>query len=306
MENAYQIVKNFFADTSLFNLVSFVLALVGIGLAIFFYYKSRRRRTPIYAVRSINLIENSIGKIGDIEISYARSKVENISIARVAFWNAGDETISASDTTPLSPVKISCTGETAFLGVEIVYQKNVANNFRLVPIEDPSDKMMHLQNELLIGFDYFDRNEGIILQIFHTGTTGNEIRIEGVIKGGDSIKRLGSPLFHKLRPSPSFFEKLKLKHRKLLLGIVLLVTPVLVAIAEFFPSPNGESYKVYLLIKYVFIFAMGLLYWSLAFSVLRRRVPKGFDLFDDELGPIPIDSKVSSTKPAIIWNGKPK
>jgi hypothetical protein len=276
-------IKNILENPSLINLIFLFLAILGIVLAIYFYFKSKRNRIPKYAVRSINLIEDSIGKIGDVEISYAQNKIKNLSIARVAFWNDGSETISSGDVAPLNPIKICCSGTTDFLGIEIVYKKNLANNFSLSPITSSKEPTKHLQNELFINFDYIDKDEGIILQIFHTGKTGEEIQIQGSIKGGGSVKKLQNPLLNKMKPFYSYIDKLKIKHKKIILGIFAIITPVLFFIFTFTPILKIQTSLV--IPKYISFFIITIMYWSLAFLIFHKRVPKGFDLFEEELIP---------------------
>lgn len=46
------------------------------------------------------------------------------------------------------------------------------------------------------------------------------------------------------------------------------------------PVTGGEESRVVLL---VILFVVSLPYWALAFGLLRRRVPKGFDAFNQDL-----------------------
>lgn len=279
MHLAFKQVTAFLGNTSLFNLLSLVLSVLGFLLAFFFYFKGVRRRAPMYAVRSIKLVEDSIiGMSGSIEISYFGSKVRNLSVARVALWNSGRETISPDDVAPSSPIKVICSGAAELLGIDIVYEKNAANNFSLSEVKDPNKRNQHLQNELLINFDYFDQNEGVILQIFHTGVE-DEIKVVGNVKGCGSIKRVGKPFFHKMSFLSDPFGGLKRKYRRIVVGTLLIITPVLGFMIAIIPMPQTEHKS---LIHYVAWFFITALYWSIAISILHRRMPKGFDLFDED------------------------
>lgn len=272
----------FFGGDSLFNLVAFVLAIIGIVLAIFFYIRSKRQRVPIYSVRSINLVEQSIEKIDNIEILYSGSTVKNLSIARVAIWNQGKETINNTDIAPSDPIKIICTGTTSFLGLKIVYEKNPVNNFFLFPVPNPTKPDEDLQNEMTVNFDYLDYEEGAIIQVFHTGKTGDEIQVVGSIKGAGKINRLGDPFFIKLRPISSLFDKLSRRNKKIVLGALLFVTPLLGFVSLVSVPSKEMTHLVWSLVGTALV---TILYWSMAFSLLRRRIPKGFELFEEELKP---------------------
>ncbi len=278
LQQAQQTLEN----VPLFNLISLLLAIAGIFLAYYFYYKSIKYRAPVYAVRSINIIEDNIGRINDLEVRYAGSNVKNLSIARVAFWNFGKETISSQDVASLSPIKIVGSDLANFLNVEIIYEKNSANNFIISPIIDPKDSNKHLQNELHINFDYFDQNEGVVLQVFHTGKTGDDIRIEGTVKGSRPIKKISKPIFSKIPSFSPYFEKLKRKHQKMIIAAFLWVAPLFLLAMELVPKSHIEKS---LLARYIPICIVFLLYWTMAVSIMRKRVPNGFDIFDEEIKP---------------------
>jgi len=272
--------KGVLENTPLFNLISFVITILSIILSIYLYFKSKRQRLPTYVVRSVNLIEDSVSKLNEIEILYAKSKVRNLSVARIAFWNAGSETINGSDVTKASPLKVVGREGVDFLGLEIVYEKNKANNFNLSPVNDPEEPGKHLQNEMEITFDYIDKNEGIILQVFHTGKTNENIEIQGVIKGSKTIYKVGTPFFNRVQPISNYLRKIKREHKKLILGTVLLLTPLFILPIEVVTILRLNGYAFLLLIPMLLI---SILYWCLAFSMLRKRVPKGFSLFEAEL-----------------------
>jgi hypothetical protein len=263
--------------------VGFIIGAAGIILSLYFYKISKKYRIPKYAVRNINLIEDSIGKIGDIKITYGENEVQNLSIAQVAFWNDGKETINSGDVAPLSPIVITANGKTNFLDLTIIYSKNDANNFRLEPIPNPVKPEEHLQNKLLIKFDYFDFNEGIIIQIFHTGTSSKEIQIEGAVKGCRSIKRMSKPIISKTKPIYEFLNKLKFRHKKIIAGVFLIAAPFIFYLSNVITrlASGGGIFK---LSDSPFLL-LALIYWGAAGSVLRRRIPSGFELFEEEIKP---------------------
>ena len=269
-----------FENVSLFNLISLIIGLCSLIFAIVFYYRSRKIRRPVYAVRNTNLIKEKAQKITNIEILYNKSKIDNLSVARVAFWNRGRETIDRSDIAPINKIRLVAQGKANLLGVGIIYEKNKSNNFSLSPI--PIDRDKDLQNELEINFDYFDHNEGIILQVFHTGNSSSDIKIDGAIKNAGSIQKLSTPLYDKIPDPRNLMNGLKLKHRKLIVGFILLIVPIIASIYEFAPKTSITTSP---LIKIVFLLLISTTYWATAFSIVRRRIPKGFDLFEDEINP---------------------
>lgn len=265
---------SFLSDTLGFNIVSLsVTIIVTILISFFFYCLSRRIRLPNYAIRTVNIIKEKAKKINGIQVTYREAPIENFSISRIALWNNGKETINRADVASSDKLRIESLGEVKLLDAQIIYEKNTVNKFSL--------NLDEIQNQrILINFDYFDFSEGIILQVFHTGETGEEIEIRGTIKGAGAIKRNGLGVISKIIQPFDLIEKLKRKHRKLFAGLLLIITPFIFIASEFAPKP--EIKNIFLL-KYLPVIVITALYWSMAYVSLRRRAPKGFELFEEEI-----------------------
>lgn len=87
----------FWENTSIINIIFFLLSILGIFLTLFFYFKSKKQKVPLYGTRSINLIKGKANKIDDLEILFKGDKVQYLTITKLLFWNAGKETIHRSD-----------------------------------------------------------------------------------------------------------------------------------------------------------------------------------------------------------------
>lgn len=258
------------------NSVSFVLTVVSFFLAIIFYIRSQKRRVPTYTLRNVNLIREKAETISEISIRYRGEKVDNLSICQVALWNAGEETINFSDIAPSDRLKIVSQGEENFLEVKIIFEKNPANNFILEVTPTNSPK------ELFINFDYFDINEGIILQVFHTGKNSDNIKIVGSVKGAGQVQKLNTPLFMRFLRSLSFLEKMNKRYKKRVIAVMLAVTPFFFIFAEY-SKKNIPNENESLFFKYLPIFLLALVYWFMAYFLIHRRVPRGFELFEEEI-----------------------
>ncbi|MDD2889262.1 MAG: hypothetical protein PHE49_01295 [bacterium] len=118
-------------------------------------------------------------KFSKMSILYESTKVDTVSLTKVVFFNAGNETIDSGDIAQNDPLRIEIGGGTKILDKDIIYVKNKANNFRLEETE---------QNNILnIQFDYLDKEEGGVFQITHTGASPDAINLKGSIKGVSHI-----------------------------------------------------------------------------------------------------------------------
>ncbi|WP_338867964.1 hypothetical protein WBJ53_16250 [Spirosoma sp. SC4-14] len=188
-------VYNWFNGNPTFNIVTLLLAIIGIILSFYFYFKSKKNKVPIYIARSVNLVRESIKKIETVEIMYAGSKIENLSLTKIALWNDGRDTISFNDVAHADPIKICIDEEYDILDAEILFQKNPANDF--------SVKIDSNRKAILINFDFFDFEEGIVIQLAHTGNSSDDVRLTGTIKSVKKILR--KSLLNSIFPNLSNF-----------------------------------------------------------------------------------------------------
>jgi len=262
---------NFVNQNPWLNIIFILLALLGIFLTI----KSKKSKKPIYRTRTINLIKENIGKMKSVDILYHGDKIENLSVSKIAIWNAGKETINDTDITK-NKFRIEIDEKYKILEYELIPQKNPANNFKLIKTSD---------NVLEINFDYFDYEEGIIVQIYHTATTGDSLSVKGSFRGRKNIVRIepGKRAFVILNKvdaiSDSIIDYL-LKRR--ILGLFLFFVPILIIIFMIFASGTNNSKNIYTMFVTGIIGSVTVLYWFLAYIFIKRKVPKGFDLFEGE------------------------
>lgn len=87
-----------------FGITSFIIGVLGVILTIIFYFKSKKFKRPCYAIRSLGVVEDITNKSKSLEIYYAGQKIERLTITRIAFWNAGNETIDKRDIAPADPI----------------------------------------------------------------------------------------------------------------------------------------------------------------------------------------------------------
>jgi hypothetical protein len=277
MQEAIQQAITFFKGNPIFNIISFSLAIIGIILSFYFYHKGKRSRIPTYMLRTINLVKEGINKIERVEILFSGKKINNLSITKIALWNDGKETINQSDVAANDPLKIIIDNDFEILDAEIIFKKNTANDFKI----DISEN----KKSVNIEFDYFDYEEGIVMQLSHTGPSSSNLKIVGTVKTVKKIvEKEGTN-----RVFPSFiyrpFERnakeisIKLirnavKWAFIILGILFLALPFFATNDEV-RTPPKESTKF-------IISLLGLPYLLIGLNMLRRKTPKGFNVFNEE------------------------
>lgn len=255
----------------LFTPITFILGLIiSFILGYYFYFKSSKKRSPIYSIRSRNLIRDYTNEVKKLSIKYENEDVKSLTVSRFLFWNDGAETINRTDITVAEPLIIKTASK--ILDVEILALNEEANRLT-ISLE---------KNEIKVDFDYLDKDNGVVLQIFHTGTSSNDLILYGKIKGSRMPKKeslysskMIDMTFHIIPFIGHYIAKrIKPRSHKMISFILFLL---------FFS-----------LSMYQFIFATGknidtkgigvifLLYSVLYLNIFSKSPPKGLEVIYDE------------------------
>lgn len=253
-------------------LISFIVTIISMILAILFYLKSRKTRKVEARIRSINLFKNNSEKIDKLSVFYDEKVVSNLTLTKIAFWNDGNDTINGSDIASTDPIKIVVQGEFIILESKIIYVKNESN---LIRFADPINN-----SEVTLEFEYLDALEGVVIQILHTGNRSSDIRILGTIKGIGNINKQ-----HSVKGTPKWIKKFlfsKLKLSKKIMGYLIILIGLSFPFTVYNqikmkPSGSNEEYILIMILSII----LGFLYVFFGFSQLRKKVPKGFEIFEE-------------------------
>ena len=163
------------------NLVFLVLAILSVIATVASHVLSRRRKRPCYNQESYRLVGEKATKVPRIRILYDDERIENLTLTKVAIWNDGNDAVEPTDFAPSDRLRLEIAPPAKILAVEIAYNSTAANNFRIVRAGDEETISQ-------IEFDYFHRNEGIVVDLFHTGTDVS-VGVRGTVKGMGNLRR---------------------------------------------------------------------------------------------------------------------
>jgi hypothetical protein len=163
-------------------ILSIPLAIWGIIATI----RSNRVRRPSYAVRSNNLVSKLRDRYPDVEIGYRNygKMVENLTVAKVLILNRGREAIRKGDIVRDHPLKLQMREGCLILSVENLASKS-ENRFDVVRSAD--------RTSATISFEYLGHYDGGVVQVIHTGTSADDITVEGIIINAGQPIRLRHP-----------------------------------------------------------------------------------------------------------------
>lgn len=263
-----------------FNSITLSIAVLGIILTFIFYLKSVKKKNPVYILRTFSLITENVKKVPLISIKHCDKNISNLSITRIAFWNSGKETIDKNDIAKKSPIKFVIDEKYEILDAEILYCKNTSNDF----------KINTNKKDVIIKFDYFDNEEGIILQIYHTGNKNEDFSVSGNIKSVKKITNIKNSSFleNKLLWLIEKFDINKVRRfmRKAyaIQLIILSMSLPIIYVSQYVPAIKIHfANEEFSLTFFLFLVFFSYLFVNVGFRRLKKRTPKGFETFYDEI-----------------------
>jgi len=176
-------------DLGLSDLVAVAGIVIGALIATFFYYKSRKSKKPRFEIKSYNIIRDFEAQTVPLEIRFSGVEVENVTVSKIAFWNAGDETMKGSEVASTDPVTVHLTSGCKILDAKVLAIKNKANK---IEIEKQGDSCV------VVKFEFIDKDEGAVIQLVHTGKSSRDIRVDGTVWGAGKPKTRVRPLSQRI------------------------------------------------------------------------------------------------------------
>ena len=244
------------------NIISIGIAIIGIVLAYVFYRKGHRSKEPCWSVRNNVLVEGYSSKIGKLDIRFQDEQVENLSIARIAFWNQGAETLDRHDIETINPLRIEADEEIEILDVSVSLTNSSSSQFETELVND--------RKSAKLDFAYLDKGQGAIVQIIHTGIKESDIQIVGDIKSVKEIKKKDAPIpsIRSKREGGSF----------IVAALVALSLPGVML----YKSTSPIEPSIVLFVAVGFFLFYGIFFLAHAISLLRSGLPNGLEAFENE------------------------
>lgn len=146
--------------------------------------KSKEKKEISYIVYSHEIVQAGENVIPKFQVSYCGQPIQNLTISRFAIWNSGNKLLNSTDVVDTKPIT-SNEGGPDILDVSIIKCSEESNKFT---VDKKSPHCAELR------FDYMNRQDGIVVQILHTGSV-EDIFFTGLVKGGEKLKNTGKDTF---------------------------------------------------------------------------------------------------------------
>jgi hypothetical protein len=155
--------------------VGTILGLTGVGLAILFYYRSKRRARLACQITEFSVVGGQYARFPtELQISFAGQPVDRVTSSRVVIWNSGNVTLNATDIVDSDPLRLEVE-DGAILRASVQRVNRDVNRIELTP--SPTSPSV-----TKVTFDFLDQSDGIAATILHSGGR-NSLRCKGTLKG---------------------------------------------------------------------------------------------------------------------------
>jgi hypothetical protein len=275
-----------------------IVSLAMTAWALYLTIRSNRSKQPRYALRNNVLIQGAKVRFPNLTIHYKGigGDHDDLSVALVAFWNAGRDPIRNIDIAPADPLVI-CAAENCEILECSVIQADPVNLFEAKVAKKGKEKA----NAVLITFDHLGHKQGGVIQVLHTGLHPIDLEVRGTIIGGgnptlDQPSLIPFMVYPRMGRRRTFAARKKTSRMNLafMLGMNAIMLVVMVCTQFDIPlfdrklppevhqmiidaRPAGFYYYNPGLI-------LGLCYLQwLLYSALKRRVPTSLSKFEEEI-----------------------
>ena len=235
-------------------------SIIGIVAAYIFYRTSLRIKIPQFALESVPIIKQIKSDINDLKIIFRDKQIKNLTISRLAIWNAGKEPIYKKDVPSDDKFKISPEEGYNILKAEIIKIKNRSNKWHIEQIGD----------NIFIDFEYFDFKEGCTIQIFHTGKSSWSLKVDGSVIGAGKLIQASHISFPKRR------------RKALIYSIIVFVLLSLITILSVGLVKSENFLKVYFFIA-LFLYTILPMIFTIKYMISKRTSLELGVKDDDEL-----------------------
>ncbi len=152
------------------------LGILGILAAVFFYIRSRKNSRLSFQRDEIAIIGGSGAAFPrEVAISFADSPVDRVTATRYVIWNSGNTTLSGAQIVQSDPLRLELKSDGKVLRVSILRVSRPVNGAWLKPREV-------VANIVDIGFDYLDPNDGLVIELLHSGPR-SDLNLHGTLRG---------------------------------------------------------------------------------------------------------------------------
>jgi len=159
--------------------INYLLALFGIIVSIYAYLQSKEVKDPRCYYSTYRDIVKLTKKNDDIRLYFRTNEVDRVFTTYLWFWNKGRKPILKSDIPEKSKIALQLSdpsNEFQVLDSRIIKTTRSETDFSIHTTS---------QNLIEIQFEFLDRNDGVVIEVQHTGSYKTIVESRGIILGAN-------------------------------------------------------------------------------------------------------------------------
>lgn len=165
-----------------------ICTIVALIFAVYTWIVGKKKMELSCFHNTFRVVKAGKSVIPKLRLSYEGQAIDDLTVTKYVIWNSGNEVLNRSDIVRVCPLQIVCDDNAQILDAQIIVQSDETNAFKIL---EKKDKCVKLE------FDYANVDDGIILQILHTGDV-TDINVECRIKGGKELRNLNHNIKKKI------------------------------------------------------------------------------------------------------------
>ena len=170
-------------------IAGFIVTLLALIVMIVFFFAGQKERDLVYAVNPVQTKIVTQGQARELEVLHKGEKLGDIDIAavQVAIWNAGGESIRATNV--LKEVVIRTHDGVPILEATVVKYSRDVEVTGLGIVDDPEEMS---KGRVRVRWDILEKNDGASFQLICLGATDINVGVEGLIEGSGEVRGIVS------------------------------------------------------------------------------------------------------------------
>jgi hypothetical protein len=242
-----------------------IFSVVGVGLAIYFYFGGARSRKLTYAVNPVKTIVVKAGEASTLRVLHGDQDIKgDVTAAQVAIWNDGTESIRPENV--LSPISIVLRPSAPIL------EAKVRKVSRAV-IGAAIDTSRLADGAVPVTWKILEHNDGAVIQLIFAGPTETDIAVDGTVEGQPTplgvmpLRRMQSPAEQEALARRTARESIEI------LSALLVVALIALWLMRRRRTRSAEWAEMYSLGKNAFVILLVLICFGLLLGWRELRQP---------------------------------
>ena len=156
-----------------------ICTVFSVGFAIYTWIIGKKNKEISYAVESFVLVKKNESTIPKMKLLFDNRQVESLTATTITLWNSGNDAIQRGDIVKDKPLILSAPDTVEILDVQVMKQNEKSNHFSVKMVDGTPT----------IDFEYMNKKEGAVLQVYHTGPA-DKLALDCKIIGGKPPRQL--------------------------------------------------------------------------------------------------------------------